>query len=284
VLPPSYFRHATMAPIVSLARARPAPAAARAAAPPAARLVSAPRRRARAAAAARGDAPEPLSIHAPINNNALFALSASTAPWLLDAGAAHAIGREYGVVEGQLASLAHPAAMFFLFGASVWAGYLGFQWREARALGEAVRALKAQRPAAPAGAAAAPPPPPSALDAEIRELEAKRKGILAAKPAEQHSNWGHLLLGLGVLFAVAGPVNTFLRTGKLFPGPHLWAGAAIVVLWAGATALVPAMQKGNETARSAHIAMNAVNVALFAWQIPTGLEIVAKVFEFTTLP
>jgi hypothetical protein len=141
-----------------------------------------------------------------------------------------------------------------------------------------------RRAGAPAGAAAAPPPPPSALDAEIRELEAKRKGILAAKPAEQHSNWGHLLLGLGVLFAVAGPVNTFLRTGKLFPGPHLWAGAAIVVLWAGATALVPAMQKGNETARSAHIAMNAVNVALFAWQIPTGLEIVAKVFEFTTLP
>jgi hypothetical protein len=274
-----------MAPIFSLARARLAPAAARAAAPPPARLAApVPRRRGRAAAARSGDAPEPVATDAP-NTNTLLLAGATAAPWLLDAGAAHAIGREYGVVEGQLASLAHPAAMFFLFGASVWSGYLGFQWREARALGEAVRALKAQRPPAPAGAdAAAPTPPPSPLDAEIRELEAKRKGILAAKPAEQHSNWGHLLLGLGVLFAVAGPVNTFLRTGKLFPGPHLWAGAAIVVLWASAAALVPAMQKGNEAARSAHIAMNAVNVALFAWQIPTGLEIVAKVFEFTTLP
>jgi Protein of unknown function (DUF4079) len=79
-------------------------------------------------------------------------------------------------------------------------------------------------------------------------------------------------------------VNTYLRTGKLFPGPHLYAGAAICVLWAAAAALVPQMQKGNDTARSAHIALNAVNMALFAWQIPTGLEIVGKVFLFTQWP
>ena len=84
--------------------------------------------------------------------------------------------------------------------------------------------------------------------------------------------------------AIEGPANTYLRTGKLFPGPHLYAGAAIVVLWAAAAALVPAMQKGNDTARSLHIGLNALNFALFAWQVPTGLEIVAKVFQFTTLP
>lgn len=101
---------------------------------------------------------------------------------------------------------------------------------------------------------------------------------------DQHANWGSLLLALGVAIAIEGPANTYLRTGKLFPGPHLYAGAAIVVLWAAAAALVPAMQKGNDTARSAHIALNAVNFALFAWQVPTGLDIVAKVFQFTTLP
>ena len=74
------------------------------------------------------------------------------------------------------------------------------------------------------------------------------------------------------------------NAGKLFPGPHLYAGAAITVLWALAAALVPAMQKGNEGARSAHIALNCINILLFAWQIPTGLEIVAKVFEFTSWP
>lgn len=97
---------------------------------------------------------------------------------------------------------------------------------------------------------------------------------------DKHFNAGSLLLAGGVFTGIAGPINTYMRTGKLFPGPHLWAGAAIVALWAAAASLVPAMQKGNDNARSAHIALNAVNLALFAWQVPTGLEIVGKVFEF----
>jgi hypothetical protein len=56
------------------------------------------------------------------------------------------------------------------------------------------------------------------------------------------------------------------------------------VLWAAAAALVPPMQKGSETARNLHIALNAVNVLLFATQIPTGIDIVFKVFEFTNWP
>ncbi len=60
--------------------------------------------------------------------------------------------------------------------------------------------------------------------------------------------------------------------------------AGITVLWALAAALVPAMQKGDDTARSIHIALNTVNLLLFIWQVPTGLEIVLKVFEFTKFP
>ena len=150
----------------------------------------------------------------------------------------------------------------------------------------------------------------------------ERKSLIGKKLNEQHTNWGSLLLGLGVTISVSGGYNTFLRTGgsvwvqgaccclwrpragllalphlnpawhnpaaaaagKLFPGPHLYAGAAITVLWALAAALVPQMQKGNETARSAHIALNCINLALFAWQVPTGLDIVYKVFEFTSWP
>jgi hypothetical protein len=59
---------------------------------------------------------------------------------------------------------------------------------------------------------------------------------------------------------------------------------AITVLGAAAEALVPAMQKGNETARNLHIALNAINVVLFLWQIPTGIDMVLKVFEFTKWP
>ena len=70
------------------------------------------------------------------------------------------------------------------------------------------------------------------------------------------------------------------HAGKLFPGPHLYAGAGIVALWALASAMVPYMAKGSEVARTLHITLNCVNLALFAWQIPTGLEIVGKVLQF----
>ena len=104
------------------------------------------------------------------------------------------------------------------------------------------------------------------MQTKIESLTSERKALLAEGVRDKHFNWGSLLLALGVAIAIEGPVNTYLRTGKLFPGPHLYAGAGIVVLWATAAACVPQMQKGNDTARSVHIALNAVNLALFAWQ------------------
>ena len=101
---------------------------------------------------------------------------------------------------------------------------------------------------------------------KIDALTEERKALLAEGVREKHFNWGSLLLALGVAIGVEGPVNTYLRTGKLFPGTHLYSGAGIVVLWAVAAACVPQMQKGNDTARSVHIALNCVNLALFAWQ------------------
>lgn len=95
----------------------------------------------------------------------------------------------------------------------------------------------------------------------------ERKQLIGQRLNEKHNNWGSLLLGLGVLFSVSGGLNTFLRTGKLFPGPHLYAGAAITVLWALAAALVPAMQKGNNTARTLHITFNTMNLLLFVSQV-----------------
>jgi Protein of unknown function (DUF4079) len=112
----------------------------------------------------------------------------------------------------------------------------------------------------------------------------KRKELVKGNFRERHWNMGSVLLGFGVVIAIEGAVNTYLRTGKLFPGPHLFAGASIVSLWALAAALVPQMQKGNDTARSAHIALNTVNVGLFLWQLPTGFDIVNKVFQFTSWP
>ena len=77
---------------------------------------------------------------------------------------------------------------------------------------------------------------------------------------------GALVLGLGTSFAIEGPVNTFLRAQKLFPGPHLYAGAGIVVCWAMAASLVPMVGKGSDAARYGHVAFNFVAIVLFTWQ------------------
>ncbi|CAO2041266.1 unnamed protein product [Urochloa humidicola] len=230
----------------------------------------------------------------------LSTASAAAVPLLLAAlpPDALAAGGEFGILEGRSFALVHPLVMGGLFAYTLWAGYLGWQWRRVRTIQDDINDLKKQlKPSAAATPAAVtaggdtsssssppPPAPKSPVEIKIDELTEERKKLLKGSFRDRHFNAGSILLGLGVLESVGGALNTWFRTGKLFPGPHLFAGAAITVLWAGAAALVPAMQKGNETARSLHIALNTINVLLFIWQIPTGLEIVGKVFEFTTRP
>ncbi|KAH9307244.1 hypothetical protein KI387_035155, partial [Taxus chinensis] len=204
-------------------------------------------------------------------------------PFLVDSEKALAISGEFGLLEGRSASLIHPIAMGSLFVYTLWAGYLGWQWRRVRTIQDEINDLKKQVKPRPKEEGDTPPPP-SPIETKIQQLTEERKLLLKGSFRDRHYNAGSILLGFGVLEAVGGCINTWMRTGKLFPGPHLFAGAGITVLWALAAALVPAMQKGNDIARNLHIALNAVNVILFIWQIPTGIEIVLKVFEFTIWP
>ena len=48
---------------------------------------------------------------------------------LIPAGDAMAKGGEFGIIEGRSVALLHPLGMALLFGTTVYAGYLGFQWR-----------------------------------------------------------------------------------------------------------------------------------------------------------
>lgn len=207
-------------------------------------------------------------------------MAASLSTFMLPAEEAMATNRDLGILEGKTIALVHPAIMFFLFGATAYAGYLGWQWRSVRTTGDQIAELKKQLPAADASGAV----PASPLDAQIAQLTAQRKELVAGNFKDKHHNWGNLLLSLGVMTSVAGGMNTYVRVGKLFPGPHLYAGVGITVLWAMAAALVPYMQKGNTVARNAHIALNCVNLGLFAWQVPTGIEIVGKVWQFAAWP
>ncbi|KAG5251665.1 P-loop containing nucleoside triphosphate hydrolases superfamily [Salix suchowensis] len=71
-------------------------------------------------------------------------------------------------------------------------------------------------------------------------------------------------LGFGVFEANGGGVNTWLRTGRVFPGLHLLLEQFCLSLVLIYLYLIKKKtKKGNETARNLHIALNAINVVLF---------------------
>ena len=82
-----------------------------------------------------------------------------------------------------------------------------------------------------------------------------------------------------VLGTLGGMAVTYINNGKLFVGPHLIAGLSMTGLIAIAAALVPYMQRGNETARLTHISLNVVLVGLFGWQAFTGMQIMQRILE-----
>ncbi|KAL7530155.1 hypothetical protein ACHAWF_003265 [Thalassiosira exigua] len=221
---------------------------------------------------------------------------------LLSPLSASAAGPDWGIFEGRTGSLLHPLAMFSMAALSASTALLGFQWRRQRTLGDEISSLKKSLPdlmgASSAKAALAEAEGAEERDAgriatlrgalgiesQIEELQKERKELAGAGPRDKHFNQGALLLFVGTAFAIEGPLNTYARAGKLFPGPHLYAGAGLVCLWALAASMVPAMQKGNDAARTVHIGANLAGIGLFAWQVTSGIPILFKVLEFTKWP
>jgi len=213
----------------------------------------------------------------------------------------NAAGPDWGIFEGRTGSLLHPAMMAGMFLFSLSTGILGFQIRRTREIGEEISAKKKFLPKfegsslsdAIATAESAESPDASLIkllkdalpiQSEIDELTKERKELVASGPRDKHFGQGVMLAFLGTSFAIEGPLNTYARAGKLFPGPHLYAGAGLVVLWSLAAACVPAMQKGSDTARSIHIGANALGMGLFGWQVVSGWPILLKVIEKTQWP
>ena len=158
---------------------------------------------------------------------------------MLSAQDAFAKGGEFGLLEGRTAALVHPFFLGIMYATSLYAGYLGLQWRKVRTVGEEIQELKK---ASPVGADAETANP---NQSEIDELTKERKELVAGNYKQKHFNAGSLLLAFGTCLAIEGGMNTYIRVGKLFPGPHLYAGMGIVALWAAAAGLVPEMQRGN---------------------------------------
>lgn len=223
-----------------------------------------------------------------LSPNTLNKITASSLmTWLAASEMAGAAGPDWGIFEGRTGSILHPIMMGSLFATSLYTAFLGFQWRRQRTLGDEISSLKAKLPKIPSDyktiqqaidsgemenlselQAAIP------IETEIQELTAERKS--SQNNRDKHYTQGAWIAFFGTLFAIEGPLNTYARAGKLFPGPHLYAGAGLVACWAAAVVCVPYMQKGNDTARSLHIAANVSGLALFAWQVQSGLPILFK--------
>jgi len=199
---------------------------------------------------------------------------------------AAAANAEYGLLEGKGAALVHPLLMAGLYLTTLYTGYQGLKWREVRTLGDDMKPLQQQvkeledqiasygeeYDTSEYTAKLAP------LKTQLDEMTAKRKNLAQAGYRDKHWALASALLASGVTFSIEGACDTYLRVGKLFPGPHLFAGAGITVLWAVAAALVPRMQKGEDWARTAHIGINVAILGLFTWQLPTGFDILTKVW------
>lgn len=243
---------------------------------------------------------DPLNLHRADERSAVFKPNAAHASAALAAflaaqpEAALAKGGEYGIWEGRIVSLAHPTVMAVVYAASAYAAFSGLQWRRLREIGTEITTLKGELKGPEAQIAAAKEKeqdPSAALVSQVKELQAKidelsetRKDLAGSDFRAKHYQVGSVILGLGTAFAIEGPVNTFLRAQKLFPGPHLYAGAGIVVAWAMAASLVPMMTKGSDAARYGHMGFNVLALGLFTWQLPTGWEIMLKVIKFTKFP
>jgi len=138
----------------------------------------------------------------------------------------------------------HPIFMWVVLAISLYALYLGLKIRETRSA----------------------------------EGDAKKE-LIKGKFNIRHHQLGSALLALMVLGSIGGMGATYISNGKLFVGPHLLVGLGMTGMIATSASLVPFMQKGNETARSAHIALNVILVGLFGWQAFTGVQIVQLLIE-----
>ena len=158
---------------------------------------------------------------------------------------------------------------FALFATSIYSAYLGLQWRRIRDLGEELKSLSSSLPKLTTIESKFPISEKikeleqlaskegedqhrvsmiqkditslkkfEDLDTKYKELTETRKKLLSANLRDKHHLTGSILLGVGVTVSILGAFNTYMRSGRLFPGPHLYAGMAITILWAGIRTII----------------------------------------------
>lgn len=104
--------------------------------------------------------------------NTSLSLTAITFPFLLEPNHALAVGGEFGILEGRTFALIHPIVLGGFFFYTLYAGYLGWQWRRVRTTQNEINELKKQIkpvPVTPDGKQVESSPP-SPLELKIQQL------------------------------------------------------------------------------------------------------------------
>lgn len=83
---------------------------------------------------------------------------------------------------------------------------------------------------------------------------------------------------LTVLACFTGMGNTYLRAGRLFPGPHLFSGLAVLLAGSFNVALVPWL-KNYTPLRLPHMIAGFTIILLLAVQARTGLTILSSLWK-----
>jgi len=93
-----------------------------------------------------------------------------------------AAGGEFGIFEGRTFALIHPIVLGGLFFYTLYAGYLGWQWRRVRTIQNDINELKKQLKPAPVtpDGKALETSPPSPVELEIQKLTEVRSSTLYA--------------------------------------------------------------------------------------------------------
>lgn len=138
----------------------------------------------------------------------------------------------------------HPVMMWVLFAMAIYALYLGIKAKKTR-----------------------------------QASKEERKELIKGNFAYRHHQVGSIFMALVILGTVGGMAVTYINNGKLFVGPHLLAGLAMMTMVAVSASLVPYMQKGNDLARFTHVGLNMSMLLIFGWQAFTGMQIVQKIIS-----
>ncbi len=100
-------------------------------------------------------------------------------------------------------------------------------------------------------------------------------GPVQAPTGKKHHKVAAGLLFATVFFMSSGMLNTFLRAGRLFPGPHLYGGFFVIITASLQAALVPWLRSVKVT-RRVHLVSGVLCAIFVLNQVWSGIPVLTS--------